>query len=36
MDRKEIANKWLEQVDEDILAAEALFSSGRWLYIGGL
>lgn len=36
MDRKEIANKWLEQVDEDILAAEALFSSGRWLYIGFL
>ena len=36
MDRKEIANKWLEQVDEDILTAEALYNSGRWLYIGFL
>lgn len=32
----EISQKWLEQVDEDILAAESLFNSGRWLYIGFL
>lgn len=32
----EISQKWLEQVDEDILAAETLFKSGRWLYIGFL
>ena len=32
MSRADIAKKWLEQVDEDILAAEALYSSGRWLY----
>ena len=36
MNREEIANKWLEQVDEDILAAEALYHSGRWLYVGFL
>ena len=36
MSRADIAKKWLEQVDEDILAAEALYSSGRWLYIGFL
>ena len=28
--------KWLEQVEEDLLAAEALYHSGRWLYIGFL
>ena len=34
MSKNDIAQKWLEQVDEDILAAEALYESGRWLYIG--
>lgn len=34
MAREDIVRKWLEQVDEDILAAEALYNSGRWLYIG--
>lgn len=32
----EISRKWLEQVDEDILTAEALYKSRRWLYIGFL
>lgn len=36
MAQKDIAQKWLEQVDEDILTAEALYTSGRWLYIGFL
>ena len=36
MAKEDMATKWLEQVDEDILTAEALFDSGRWLYIGFL
>ena len=36
MAREDIARKWLEQVDEDMLAADALYHSGRWLYIGFL
>ena len=36
MAQNDIAQKWLEQVDEDILTAEALYKSGRWLYIGFL
>ena len=36
MARNDIAKKWIEQVDEDILAAEALYNSGRWLYVGFL
>ena len=34
MARKDIVRKWLEQVDEDISAAEVLYNNGRWLYIG--
>lgn len=34
MAKEDVVQKWLEQVDEDILAAEALYKSGRWLYIG--
>ena len=36
MTRDDIARRWLEQVDEDILSAEALCNSGRWLYVGFL
>ena len=36
MTREEIALKWLEQVDEDIVTAEALYTTGHWLYIGFL
>ena len=36
MERKEIADKWLEQVNEDIATAECLFQGGHWLYIGFL
>ena len=36
MANKELSQKWLDQVDEDILAAESLYTSGRWLYIGFL
>ena len=36
MAREDIARKWLEQVEEDILTAEALYNSGRWLYVGFL
>lgn len=36
MAKEDMARKWLEQVDEDILTAETLFDSGRWLYIGFL
>lgn len=36
MAKEDMASKWLEQVEEDILTAEALFNSGRWLYIGFL
>lgn len=34
MARKDVVRKWLEQVDEDISAAEVLYNNGRWLYIG--
>ena len=30
MARKDIVRKWLEQVDEDISAAEVLYNNGRW------
>jgi HEPN domain-containing protein len=36
MAREDIAQKWLEQVNEDILTAEVLCNSGRWLYVGFL
>lgn len=36
MAKEDMARKWLEQVEEDILTAEALFDSRRWLYIGFL
>lgn len=36
MAQKDIAQKWLEQVDEDISTAEALYKTGHWLYIGFL
>ena len=36
MTRDDIAKKWMDQVDEDILSAEALCESGRWLYVGFL
>lgn len=36
MANEDIALKWLEQVDEDIATAEALYTTGHWLYIGFL
>jgi len=34
MERLDIARKWLEQVDEDISAAECMYRGGHWLYVG--
>jgi HEPN domain-containing protein len=34
MAREDIARKWLEQVDEDISAAECMYGGGHWLYVG--
>lgn len=31
MAQEHIAKKWLEQVDEDIDSADALYQAGRWL-----
>ena len=36
MAREDIVQKWLEQVDEDINAAECLFQGGHWLYVAFL
>ena len=36
MAREDIVRKWLEQVDEDISAAECLFQSGHLLYVAFL
>ncbi len=36
MANKDIALKWLEQVDEDISAAECLLQGGHWLYVAFL
>lgn len=36
MAQVDIARKWVEQINEDILSAEALFKSRRWLYVGFL
>ncbi len=32
MDRQDLVQAWLEQVREDISAAECLFRGGHWLY----
>ena len=34
MSREDIAAKWLEQVEEDISAAECMYNGGHWLYVG--
>lgn len=36
MAREDIVQKWLYHVHEDIGAADCLFQSGRWLYVGFL
>ncbi|MBR1880756.1 MAG: HEPN domain-containing protein [Prevotella sp.] len=36
MAREDIVQKWFEQVDEDINAAECLFGGGHWLYVAFL
>ena len=36
MTKEEIVKKWLDQVHEDISAAECLFMGGHWLYVGFL
>lgn len=36
MAREDIVQKWLEQVGEDVSAAECLFHGGHWLYVAFL
>ena len=33
MDRKDLVQAWLDQVHEDISAAECLLQGGHWLYV---
>jgi len=36
MDRKDLVQAWLDQVHEDISAAECLLQGGHWLYVAFL
>ena len=36
MERKDVIEKWIAHVHEDISAADCLFLGGHWLYVGFL